>query len=52
MMWPGPFGPTYEGRATLTPQQANDLLAGLWYVSVATAAYPSGEVRGQLHVVN
>ena len=29
-----------------------DLLAGRWYVSVYTTAYPSGELRGQLRVVN
>lgn len=51
MVWPGPFGPTYEGRATLTPQQAAELLEGLWYVNVSTSVYPSGEVRGQLRVV-
>jgi hypothetical protein len=51
MLWPGPFGATYEGRATLTPQQADDLLAGRWYVNVFTATYPAGEVRGQLRVV-
>lgn len=52
MVWPGPFGPTYEGRATLTPQQAVDLLDGRWYVNVFTAPYPSGELRGQLRVVH
>lgn len=51
MVWPGPFGSTYEGRATLTPQQANDLLQGLWYVNVFTGNYPAGEIRGQLRVV-
>ncbi len=51
MVWPGPFGPAYEGRATLTPQQAADLLEGLWYVNVSTTTFPSGEVRGQLRVV-
>ncbi|MFV0680201.1 CHRD domain-containing protein [Ottowia sp.] len=52
MVWPAPFGPTYEGRATLTPQQEGDLLQGLWYLNVMTSAYPTGEVRGQLRVVN
>ena len=52
MTWPGPFGPTYEGRATLNANQAIDLLDGRWYVSVYTTAYPSGELRGQLRVVN
>lgn len=52
MIWPGPFGPRYEGRATLTPQQAGDLVSGRWYVSIDTAQYPRGELRGQLRVVN
>jgi len=51
MIWPAPFGPTYEGRATLTPQQAGDLLAGRWYVNVSTDTYPAGEMRGQLRQV-
>ncbi len=51
MIWPGPFGATYEGRVTLGEQQAADLLQGLWYVNVQTTAYPAGEIRGQLHVV-
>ena len=52
MVWPGPFGSSYEGRATLTTQQAIDLLDGRWYVNVQTAPYPSGELRGQLRVVH
>lgn len=51
MLWPGPYGPRYEGRATLTAEQATDLLAGRWYVSVDTPMYPRGELRGQLRVV-
>ncbi|HOM21379.1 MAG TPA: CHRD domain-containing protein, partial [Ottowia sp.] len=45
------FGASYEGRATLGAAQASDLLAGRWYVSVYTAAYPLGELRGQVRVV-
>ena len=52
LLWPGPFGDRYEGRATLTPSQATDMLSGLWYVSVFTSSYPQGELRGQLRVVN
>lgn len=51
MIWPGPFGATYEGRATLNAQHASELLQGLWYVNVQTSAYPQGEIRGQLRVV-
>lgn len=51
MIWPGPFGPRYEGRATLTPQQAVDLLDGRWYVNVMTNTHPAGEVRGQMRIV-
>ena len=52
LLWPGPFGDRYEGRATLTPSQATDMLSGLWYVSVFTSSDPQGELRGQLRVVN
>jgi hypothetical protein len=37
-----------EGSATLTDQQATDLLAGKLYVNVHTAAHKAGEIRGQL----
>lgn len=37
-----------EGRATLTPAQAADLLAGKWYANIHTQAHPGGEIRGQL----
>ncbi len=52
MVWPGPFGPTYEGRATVNANQAVDLIDGRWYVTVYTTNYPAGELRGQLRVVN
>lgn len=38
------------GSTTLTPEQAADLRAGKWYVNLHTAAYPNGEVRGQVVV--
>lgn len=42
-----PFdGTTHTGGATLTEQQAADLLAGRWYVDVQTAKFPDGEIRG------
>lgn len=52
LLWPAPFGPTYEGRATLTPEQALHLVEGRWYINVQTSTYPAGEVRGQLRVVH
>jgi hypothetical protein len=38
----------FEGSATLTDAQADELLAGKWYVNVHTAANKGGEVRGQV----
>lgn len=37
-----------EGSATLTDQQAADLMAGKWYANVHTTNNPTGEIRGQL----
>lgn len=37
-----------EGKATLTPEQVADLLAGKWYANVHTAQHPGGEIRGQM----
>lgn len=50
--WTAPIQSPMEGRATLTPTQAADLLAGRWYANVHTAANPSGEIRGQMIVRN
>lgn len=36
---------------TLTPTQASQLLAGLFYVNVHTTVFPGGEIRGQLLAV-
>jgi hypothetical protein len=37
-----------NGSATLTDDQAKDLLAGKYYVNVHTATHPGGEIRGQI----
>lgn len=41
-------GPVLEGEARLTPQQANELMSGHWYLNLHTARHPDGEVRAQL----
>ena len=48
--WRQVNGPGYEGRATLSMQQASELLAGTWYVNVRTSSYPTGEIRGQMTI--
>jgi hypothetical protein len=40
---------SFEGSATLTDAQAEELMAGKWYVNVHTAANKGGEVRGQVN---
>jgi hypothetical protein len=37
-----------KGEAVLTPEQAQQLMAGETYVNVHTAAHPGGEIRGQI----
>jgi hypothetical protein len=39
---------TASGSAVLTTQQESDLLAGLWYSNIHTAANSGGEIRGQV----
>jgi len=42
-----PFdGNEQRGSATLTEQQAADLLAGRWYIDIQTKDFPGGEIRG------
>jgi hypothetical protein len=38
----------HPGSATLTAQQADDLLAGRWSVTIKTEQYPGGEIKGAL----
>ncbi len=42
---------SFEGEATITPAQVQDLLAGKWYFNIHTAANPGGEIRGQVVLV-
>lgn len=37
-----------DGKATITPEQAKDLLDGKWYFNLHTGANPGGEIRGQI----
>jgi len=39
---------SFEGSATLTDTQAEDLMAGRWYVNIHTATHKAGEIRGQV----
>jgi hypothetical protein len=45
--FPAPASPI-AGTATLTDEQAADLLAGKYYVNVHTSANKGGEIRGQI----
>jgi hypothetical protein len=42
------FASGSEGSAELTQEQAEQLMAGKWYVNVHTANNPAGEIRGQV----
>lgn len=46
---PNPTSPV-TGSATLSAEQQQQLLSGLWYVNVHTKNNPSGAIRGQLTV--
>ena len=43
-----PVKSPYEGQATLTEAQAQDLLRGHWYANIHSEAHPGGEIRGQM----
>lgn len=42
------FASGSEGSAEITAEQAEQMMAGKWYVNVHTAANPGGEIRGQV----
>lgn len=44
-------GPDGVGGTYTAAQQEADLLAGHWYLNIATEALPGGEIRGQLTAV-
>jgi len=44
----GPPTSPITGSAQLTDQQADQLLAGEWYLNVHTAQHKGGEIRGQV----
>lgn len=41
-----------KGSATLSEQQATDLMGGQWYFNVHTEQNPAGEIRGQVLPAN
>jgi hypothetical protein len=43
-----PLTSPIKGSATLDAAQANDLMAGKWYLNIHTAANKGGELRGQV----
>jgi hypothetical protein len=44
----GPVPNPITGQTKLTPAQAQQFMAGEWYVNVHTTAHPAGEIRGQV----
>jgi hypothetical protein len=47
-----PYDAPIDGTATITAEQAKDLLDGKWYFNLHTAANPGGEIRGQVIKAN
>ncbi|WP_161602570.1 CHRD domain-containing protein [Tautonia marina] len=45
---PQPASGQLIGSTTITSAQADQLIAGLWYVNIHTARNPTGEIRGQV----
>jgi len=50
MKSPVPY-PSFDGEATVTQAQVQELLAGKWYINIHTAKNPGGEIRGQVVLV-
>jgi hypothetical protein len=44
----GPYTTGMTGSVTLTAEQEADMLAGLWYINIHSAAFGAGEIRAQL----
>ena len=42
------FVSPFRGSAHLTDEQADQLLAGKWYINLHTNTHPDGEIRGQV----
>jgi hypothetical protein len=47
-----PISSPLDGSATITVEQAKDLLDGKWYFNLHTSANPGGEIRGQVLKAN
>lgn len=45
------FTSPYTYSTTLTEEQEDDLLAGLYYVNIHSTQFPNGQIRGQLEIV-
>ena len=48
---PGGLSGSSVGSATITPTQAADLLAGLWYWNVHSSFATGGEIRGNISII-
>ena len=44
----GDLASPIKGEATITAEQAAQLLEGKWYINLHTAMHPDGEIRGQV----